>query len=219
MPCESCTSLTAQLSAAKAECATATSELATLKSKLSTTEESDNVECSTIGLSVGAKRSERLTALQGFAKLRQEIRTLTGQDSDAGALGMIGAWKNEAAEVVKLRTAAAESESTLLNAELNAAIDDGTKAGKVAPSEDHPDRKLLRSAVLGFGGGKLTKDGIAQLKGMIAGMSVKAPAARTPTAPAAGGLLTETQKRLAKLSGMSIADREKFAAKEAEAGA
>lgn len=209
MPCESCTALTAKLSAKEAECAT-------LTAKLSSMEDTDKAECTAVGLSVGARHGERLVAVQAVAKLRSDIRALTGQDSDAGALGMLTAWKDSAAEVAKLKSAAAENETAVLTAQLNAVLDDGTKAGKVAPSEEHTDRKFLRQAVLGYGAGKLTADGIAQLKGYVAGMPVKAPGARAPMKAPAEGLLTENQKRLARLAGMSLKDRASFAERDTD---
>ena len=207
MACESCTSLTAKLAAKEAECAT-------LTAKLTSMEDSEKAECSAVGLSAGARPGERLVAVQAVAKLRSDIRALTGQDSDAGALGMLTAWKDSAAEVAKLKAAAAENEAAVLTAQLNAVLDEGTKAGKVAPSEEHTDRKFLRQAVLGYGAGKLTTDGIAQLKGYIAGMPVKAPGARTQLKAPTEGLLTENQKRIARLAGMSVKDRASFAERE-----
>lgn len=161
MPCESCTALTAKLAAKEAECAS-------LTAKLSAMEDSDKAECSAVGLSVGARPGERLVAVQTIAKLRSDIRVLTGADTDAAALGTISAWKTEAGTVAALKAEHAKAEEVALKAEMDAAIAQGVKDGKLMKADNHPSRVSLLKAVMAFGGGdKVTKDGVAWLKANI----------------------------------------------------
>jgi len=165
MPCESCTSLTAKLTAAQ-------DELTALKAKLSAMDDTDKAECTAVGLSVGARPTERLVAVQTMAKLRADLRSLTGADTDAGAIGAITAWKTEAAQVATLKAEAAKSAEVTLKAELDAAIADGVKTGKLMKADNHPSRVSLLKAAMGFGGGeKVTREGVDWLKAHIAASS------------------------------------------------
>ncbi len=171
MPCEACTTLSTQLAAAKAECAA-------LTARLSSMDDTDKAECTAVGLSVGARPGERLVAVQAVAKLRADLRALTGADSDAAAMGAITAWKDSAGEVAKLKADHAKAEQVSLDAELATVIAAGVKDGKLAKAEAHPARVILLKQAVGADG-KATKEGVAFLRSYL---EVATPIVKTETA-------------------------------------
>jgi len=114
-----------------------------------------------LGSSAGA--AERAQAVHGMLLLRADLRKLTGQESDAGAIGVVETWKEKAGQADVLVAKQASIEAAALATELNTVLDDGIKAAKIAPG----DREIFEAAALAKGAGKPSKEGISYLRGRI----------------------------------------------------
>lgn len=193
MTCESCTALTTRLTASEEECKA-------LKAKLSGFEVKDK------------DKDAAMTSLSG---VRDKMVALTGQATEAGALGTIEAWKKDAAEVAQLRTDRAKEVETTLTAEMKTVLDAAETAGKLPPAM----RALEEKGALAFGGGKVSKEGVEYLTakwGAAPKIVNDKPATEKPTQTA---VLTAEDVRIAKLFGNDIKDVEKFKTEQIEAKA
>ncbi len=219
--------LKAELAALKAEMNTLRAQLsakdtenAELKAKLSAMGDEEKEECRAVGLRFDAPSAERRTAIAALTSVATKLRELTGETTNEAAIAKLTMIKADAAETAQLRARIAESEERAVKAELKAVIDEGVSAGKVPPSEDHEQRKLLMTAVLSMGSGKLTSAGVAWLRSTIAALPKLISGSETVRQDGGKPVLTEQQKRIARLAGgeNGLTNRQKYAEKEAAGG-
>jgi len=208
-------SMETEMSALRAQLSAKDTENADLKAKLSAFSDDEKEECRVAGLRIDVSRTERRSTVAALSANAAKLRELTGEATDAAAIARVTVMKGDAAEVVQLRASIAEAEERAINAELTTVLAEGVKAKKIQPAEDHPARKRLITAALGMGGGKMTKEGIAWLKAEIADRAPLVAGRETVERPVPGVALTEQQKRIARLSGMSVTDRAKAAERDA----
>ncbi len=195
--------LRAQLAAKTGECETLTARL----SAMGDSKEEETAVCSAVGLRAGASRLERLGGVTALATLRRSLHEATAKGTDAEALGTINAWKSEAGQVAALKAEHAARAETEAAADMEAAFEEGVKTGKLPKSPDHPMRASLKTAVLNWGGGKPSKDGVAWLRADIAARSQFVTVAATAgNDGGAGGPvgLTESEKANMTALGMSL---------------
>lgn len=116
-----------------------------------------------LGIKPGADHSEQPALVTGLMSLRRDLHKATGQDSDAGAIGVIEGWKEKSAQAEGVIAAAAKTAADALTTELGVVLDDGVKAGKVSPAQ----REIFEAAALAKGGGKASKEGILYLRAKL----------------------------------------------------
>jgi phage I-like protein len=166
--------LTAKLTALEAEKADLTAKLSAATGGSTEAAAETTALTATLSLPATARMSERAAAVQSLVALRTNIRNFTGAGDDATAIGIVHAWKQDAAKVVTLSAKVAELESAQLAAEFDAVLEAGLAAKKI----DGPaGRDALKQAALTAGGGRITREGIAIVKASIGAV----------TAGAAGG--------------------------------
>lgn len=204
-----------EMSALRAQLSAKTEECAALTVKLSGMADEEKEECRAVGLRFDAPKTERRSTVAALSATAAKLRELTGEATDAAAIARVVVMKGDAAEVVQLRASSADAEERAISAEVGTVLADGVKAKKIPPSEDHPSRKRLMTAALGMGNGKMTKEAIAWLKAEIADRAPIVAGTETVARPVPGLALTQQQKYMARLSGMSIEDRAKAAEREA----
>lgn len=146
-----------------------------------------------LALAANAGADARATAVKGLVDFRTEVMTLTGQDSVAGARGVVQGWKAKADGYDKLATEKAEGETAALDKEINDVIALASKDGKLGFEPAVIEER--RAQALAIGGGKPTKEGVAFLQGLAKSMPkavVTAGAGATPPAAGAGteGVMT-----------------------------
>lgn len=184
MTCESCTALTTRLTASEEECKS-------LRAKLSGFEVKDK------------DKDAAMTSLSG---VRDKMVALTGQATEAAALGTIEAWKKDAAEVATLRSDRGKEVEATLTAEMKTVLDAAEKAGKLPPAMRAAEEK----GALAFGGGKVSKDGVEWLTAKW-GAAPKIVNATTATEKETQtAVLTAEDIRIAKVFNHDIKDVEKF---------
>jgi phage I-like protein len=157
------TTLTAELKAKEAESGRAGDQVAALSQAA--------------GLKTGAAPDEVRTAVASLSSLRGQLRTITGSDNDAAALGKIEAWKGEAADATKLKAEKEELQLATCKSNMKAVLDQAITAGKIEPAK----REFFETKALSMGGGKPSEDGVQWLTGFVADLPVK------NTGHAAGG--------------------------------
>ncbi len=197
MACEACTALTAQLTAATARANSMDEECKALKARLSLFEKKDDEE---------KTKATALTAL-------------TGKQSHAETLGVINGWKLKAEAHDKLAADLAERDATALKLEvesigkqITAALDAGFAEGKVPgkPGETGTVRAELEAATLKMGGGKPSKEGLAFLTALIAGMPKTVKTEQITPPPAAGFNPTVMEAKLSRAMGVDEAEFQKW---------
>lgn len=201
--------LQAQVAALTAQLAAKDEEMKALTAKLAATEKKDDDEededekkekeemMSAAGLSARAPRGERLAGISALAALRLHVRKLTGQETDAGALGVLSAWKADAADTAGLRADKARLEEETLRTEMKGILDGAVKAGKLPPALRESEEK----GVLLMGAGKPSRDGIAWLSARWAAAAPVVAAAPTAQQPTGAGPLSDWETRMLKLGG------------------
>jgi phage I-like protein len=187
MPCEACAALTTKLSASEEECRS-------LKAKLSGFEVKDK------------DKDAAMTSLSG---VRDKMVALTGQATEAGALGVLEAWKQKASRVDKLEEERATEVHATLTAEMKGVLDAAVKDGKLTPAM----RPLEEKGALAFGAGKVSKEGVEYLtaKWGAAPKIVNPGGSGGPTQKETQtAVLTAEDVRVAKMFGNDVKDVEKF---------
>jgi hypothetical protein len=89
-----------------------------------------------------------------MAALTADVRRLTGQESNAGALGVLAGWKANAAETAALRSKLDGMEQAALKADLKGKLDAAVTAGKLPPA------RRAEIEALATRDGKVTEDGL-----------------------------------------------------------
>lgn len=163
-----------------------------------------------VGLAANVPNAERVTAISGLVALRADVLKVTGQETPAGALGVVSAWKAKAEGYDKLAKESEEAQVVALRAEMTGILDNGAKEGRVtgAPGATGTTRALAEEAALKIGGGKPTKEGVAWLSAFVGTMpkavAMVAEGAAQPAAGTSGVVaLSADDKELAKRHGMS----------------
>lgn len=197
MACEACTALSAQLTAATARANSMEEECKALKAKFTLFEKKDEDE------------KTKATALS----------MLTGKQSYPETLGVITGWKTKAEGYDKLAADLAERDATALKAEtialgaqITAALDAGFTEGKVPgkPGETGTVRAQLEASTLQVGGGKPTKEGVAFLTALIAGLPKIVKTDPLVPPPAAGFNPTVMEAKLSRAMGVDEAEFQKW---------
>lgn len=172
-----------------------------------------------LALAGTAGPTERAESVRGLVALRGDVLALTGQDSVAGAKGVMAGWKAKADGYDALAKEKADGESIALGAELDAVITAASKDGKLGftPAE----LPIRKEQALKLGGGKPSKDGIAFLQGLAAtAPKIITTAADAGTAAGHGTLaLTAEETNLCATMGIKpetmLAQKKKIADKRA----
>ena len=193
MACENCTALSARLKSTEEECSA-------LKQKLSAFEKKDD------------DKEAKMTALTG---VRDKMVALTGQASEAGALGVVEGWKAKAARTDQLEAERAAEQAAALTAQVKDVLDAAIKDGKLPPAMRPHEEK----AALAFGGGKPSKEGVEWLTGKwgAAPKVVNPGGAGGPTEKAVGEVaLTADDIKVAKMMGHDLEQVLAFKRKQVE---
>lgn len=187
MECKACTTLTAQLTAKDAELSAMKEQYNALSARLSSLEEKDKE---------GKAAMTSLTARHG--DLSGKLVALTGQQSEAGALGLLESWKTKAAQTDSLL---AEKESTAIAAltgDMGRILDKAVAEKKLTPAM----RPFEEKAALAMGGGKVSS---ASIEFLTAKWGAAAPVVVNPerkTPPEEGEVtLTASDYEAARLLG------------------
>lgn len=192
MPCESCTALASKLKDKEAECSA-------LTAKLSAYEAGDK---------------DKGAAMSALTAVRSSLCALTGQKTEDGALGVVEAWKKDAADVAQLRADAAKREGDALEAELTALVDAAVKGGKVEPA-----KKADTIAMAKGEDGKISRSLLTKLSGFLGAVQpkVKPNGEGGPTEKTTGtAVLTAEDAKVAKLFGHDLKEVEAHKTKQIE---
>jgi phage I-like protein len=189
----------AELTAVKASNADLTAKLSA--STAAPQPEVEEVKALTAVLSLGATagapdRSAAVTALTAF---RSNVRTLTGADSDAVALGKVHAWKAAHGEVERLSARVTELENEKLSGEFEGVLDAASAKGLGAA-----DRTLLKAEALKMNGGRITKDAIAFLRTCLSLKSLVPPGGVPQPRTEGGGIVDPMQIHIANVCGADV---------------
>lgn len=144
-----------------------------------------------VGLKATTPDAEIPVELSAIAGFGASIMTLTGQTSRPAALGVIEAWKANAAEVAQLRAATAAAEETRIRTEFDSAINGAVAAGKVPPTEKDSLVALM---------GKPTADSLSKLTAYLSARTVVVSTTATAQNATGTDLITAEDIRLAKLT-------------------
>jgi phage I-like protein len=134
-----------------ASCATLSAQVKDLQEK-----------CTTLSTQLTAFQKDepdKKTAMSSLTAVRSQLCTLTGQATEAAALGVLEAWKTKAAETDKLLAEKQIVETAALTAQMGHVLEAAVKAGKLPPAL----RALEEKGALAFGGGKISKEGVEYL--------------------------------------------------------
>jgi phage I-like protein len=121
-----------------------------------------NEKCTTLSTRLAAFEKDeegKKTAMSSLTSVRSQLCTLTGQSTEAAAIGAIEAWKAKAAQTDGLMAEKQAAETVALTAQMALVLDSAVKAGKLPPAL----RALEEKGALAFGGGKVSKDGVEYL--------------------------------------------------------
>jgi phage I-like protein len=193
MPCAECTAKDAKIRDMEEKCSALSTRLSAFEEK-------------------GRERDAAMTALAGG---RDRMVALTGQASDAAAIGVIEAWKAKAAQTDQLLAERATEQAAALTAEMNRIFDAACKGGKLPPAL----RPLEEKGVLAFGGGKISKEGIEYLtaKSSQWGVVVNPDGNGNPKEKETGAvMLTAQDRQIAALMGHDLKEVEAFKIKQLE---
>jgi phage I-like protein len=191
--------LTAELTAVKASNADLTAKLSA--STATAQPEVEEVKALTAVLSLGgtAGAQDRSAAVTALTAFRGNVRTLTGADSDAVALGKVHAWKASHEEVTRLSSRVTELENEKLSGEFEGVLDEASAKG-LSPN----DRATLKAEALKLNGGRITKDATAflrtclSLKTLVPAGGIKQPNLE------GGGTIDPMQIHIANVCGADV---------------
>lgn len=136
------------------------------------------------------------------------LTALTGKPTYPETLGVITGWKTKAEGYDKLAAESAEREATALRAELTAVLDGGVKDGKIPPAS----KPAIEASALQLGGGKASKEGVAFLTALVAGMPKLIATTETPV-PAGTLALSKERLEIARQMGRNAKDIIEFETK------
>jgi phage I-like protein len=178
MTCDACTALTAELTSMKQKCSDLTAKLSAYE--------------------VGDK--EKTGAMTTLTAVKDRVVALTGQTTEAAALGVLESWKAKASQTDQLMAERATEQQAALTTQMEDVLDGAEKAGKLAPAMRPHEEK----GALAFGAGKISKEGVEYLtaKWGAAPQIVKPNGAGGPTEKEVGtATLTAADIAAAKLFG------------------
>lgn len=188
MACETCTALSAKNKDLEEKCSALTAKLSAFET-------------------VDKDKKEAMSALTDH---RSRLCALTGQATDAAALGVIEAWKTKAAEADALRAQAEVALSAQLETEMKTILDDASKAGKLEPAM----RSFEEKAALAMGGGKISKAGIEYLSAKWTASSKKVASDATKQKETNVAVLTDADREVGAALGTDMVAFEKYKADE-----
>jgi len=171
-----------------------------------------------LALSATAGPDQRSEVVRGLVGLQRNVLALTGQDTVAGATGVLAGWKEKALGYDQLATEKAAGEVLALTAELDGVITAASKDGKAGFAPAQLDQR--RADALKIGGGKVTKDGVLWLRGFADSMpkAVVTPG-DAPRQPAGGpGPAGPGAAKMDRLMNVDSAKFETWRAGEIQAG-
>jgi len=157
---------------------------------------------SIVGLKATAGDAEIATELSAIASFGSEIMALTAQTSRAAAVAIIAGWKSNAAEVVALRAATAETQERALKAEFDGVLVAATTDGKMSPAE----RETFSAMTLRLTGGKVTREAIDAVKAHVTTLAAKVSTDPTKQKEPGANLVTPEDHIIAKAMGNKIED-------------
>jgi phage I-like protein len=194
--------LTAELSATSAKVTELTAQLANKKKDPEEEEEEKEKLTAALSLPMSARARERLSAANELSLFRANVRSITGEASDARAIGVLTAWKGGHGEVAKLSSRVAELEGEKLKTEFDQLVAVEGK-DKVAPAE----QAEFKTKMLSITGGKLCAETITATRAClsITGPKISTTAIQQP----AGAQILElhpTQLHIAKICGRDPKD-------------
>jgi phage I-like protein len=161
------------------------------------------------------KDKEKLSAMTALTGVRDKLVALTGQSTEAAAIGTIEAWKAKAAQTDQLLAERATEQTALLTAEMGRVLEGAVKAGKLPPAM----KTFEERGALAFGAGKVTKEGVEYLtaKWGAAPAIVNPGGVGNPSEKKTGtAILTAEDRQIAALMGNDLKDVEAFKTKQLE---
>ncbi len=153
----------------------------------------------TLSLRASARARERAQAVSQIATLRASIRTLTGAESDAAAIGILSGWKEAAAKVAALTAKIEEQEAAQLAKDFEAVLDEAGQKGTLEPAR----RAELKEQALKFTGGKLTRESVEMARAFLSARPkvVNNDPTRHPAPAGDASQLHAMQLHIAKICG------------------
>lgn len=127
-----------------------------------------------VGLAASAGQDEVRARVVALATFRKDVLAIAGKDTDHMAVAALTAMKEQAGEVVALRTQVQTAQTAALSAEFNAYLDGLATKGADGKHLPPARRKKAEAMALSIGGGQLTANGIEAAKEYIAEMMVVA---------------------------------------------
>lgn len=128
----------------------------------------------TVGLAANAPPEEVRTRVVALTAFRKDVLAISGKDSEHMAIAALTAMKEQAAEVVTLRTQVQNAQTAALSAEFGAYLDGLATKGADGKHLPPAKRKKAEAMALSIGGGQLTAKGIEAAKEYITEMMVVA---------------------------------------------
>jgi phage I-like protein len=187
-----------------ASCATLSAQVKDLQEK-----------CTTLSTQLTAFQKEepdKKTAMSSLTAVRSQLCTLTGQATEAAALGVLEAWKTKAAQTDTLLAEKQTVETAALTAQMGHVLDAAVKAGKLPPAL----RALEEKGALAFGGGKISKDGVDYLTAKWGEAAALVDNKGKEQKPNGTAVLTSEDFQVAKMLGNDPKDVEAFKTKQIE---
>jgi len=168
----------------------------------------------TVGLATNATPEEVRARVVALSTFRKDVLAIAGKDQDHLAIGALSAMKEQAGEVVALRTQVETAETAALSAEFKSYLDGLSTKGADGKSLPPAARQAAEKMALSIGGGKLTKNGIEAAKEFIPPMMRVADGAGDGEKPAKGTVaLSAEMPKMLKNMGINrdafIKDQEK----------
>lgn len=160
-----------------------------------------------LSLRPSARSSERALAVHQIANLRAGVRSLTGAENDATALGLLTAWKESHAKVAQLSAQVETIEAERLTKDFETLLDDASKGGALEPAK----RAAIKEQALKMGNGKLTPDAVNMARAFLSARpaQVNTTAAKIPQSDGSAASLHPTQLHIAKVCGRDPAETAK----------
>jgi phage I-like protein len=128
----------------------------------------------TVGLAANAAPDEVRTRVVALTAFRKDVLAISGKESEHMAIAALTAMKEQAAEVVTLRTQVQTAQTAALSAEFGAYLDGLATKGADGKHLPPAKRKKAEAMALSIGGGPLTAKGIEAAKEYITEMMVVA---------------------------------------------
>jgi phage I-like protein len=128
----------------------------------------------TVGLAANAAPDEVRTRVVALTAFRKDVLAISGKESEHMAIAALTAMKEQAAEVVTLRTQVQTAQTAALSAEFGAYLDGLATKGADGKHLPPAKRKKAEAMALSIGGGQLTAKGIEAAKEYITEMMVVA---------------------------------------------